>query len=79
MKPSIAAKLAQLSARLAELNRLLSAESATADVDAFRKLSREHSEIGPVVEPSRIACSRPYKWRPAPIALRSVPGRGKKC
>jgi len=50
MKPSIAAKLAQLSARLAEVNRLLSSEDATSDMDNFRKLSREHAEIGPVVE-----------------------------
>jgi peptide chain release factor 1 len=49
MKASIAAKLAHLSARLAEINRLLSAEDATADLDAFRRLSREHAEIGPVV------------------------------
>src|SRR5512134_3410784 len=50
MKPSIAAKLAHLAARLAEVSRLLSAENATADLDAFRRLSREHAEIGPVVE-----------------------------
>ena len=50
MKPSIAAKLAQLSARLGEVNRLLSSEEATADMENFRKLSREHAEIGPVVE-----------------------------
>jgi peptide chain release factor 1 len=50
MKPSIAAKLAQLSARLAEVNRLLSSEEATADMEAYRRLSREHAEIGPVVE-----------------------------
>ncbi len=50
MKPSIAAKLAQLSARLAEVNRLLSAEDATGDMENFRRLSREHAEIGPVVE-----------------------------
>jgi peptide chain release factor 1 len=50
MKPSIASKLAQLSARLEEVNRLLSAENATADLDAYRKLSREHSELAPVVQ-----------------------------
>jgi len=43
-------KLATLSERLDELNRLLSSESATADMDNYRKLSREHSEITPVVE-----------------------------
>ncbi|OGA23208.1 MAG: peptide chain release factor 1 [Betaproteobacteria bacterium RIFCSPLOWO2_02_FULL_67_26] len=50
MKPSIAAKLAQLSGRLEELNRLLALESATADLDQYRKLTREHAEIAPVVE-----------------------------
>ena len=50
MKPSIATKLAQLSARLQELNGLLSAENVTADLDNYRKLTREHAEIAPVVE-----------------------------
>jgi peptide chain release factor 1 len=50
MKPSIAAKLAQLASRLAEINRLLSSEDATADMESYRRLSREHAEIGPVVE-----------------------------
>jgi peptide chain release factor 1 len=50
MKSSIAAKLALLSARLEELNHLLSAEDVTADLDNYRKLTREHAEIGPVVE-----------------------------
>ena len=50
MKPTIATKLAQLSRRLEELNGLLAAESATADMDNYRKLTREHAEISPVVE-----------------------------
>jgi len=50
MKSSIAAKLAQLALRLDELNRLLSAENATANMDSYRKLTREHAEIAPVVE-----------------------------
>jgi len=50
MKTSIAAKLAQLSGRLEELNRLLSSENATADLDNYRKLTREHAEIAPLVE-----------------------------
>ena len=49
MKPSIRAKLAQLSARLEEINRLLASEGATADMDAYRRLTREHAEIEPVV------------------------------
>ncbi|NBR29932.1 MAG: PCRF domain-containing protein, partial [Betaproteobacteria bacterium] len=50
MKPSIAAKLSQLTIRLEELNQLLSSEDATANLDNYRKLTREHAEIGPVVE-----------------------------
>jgi peptide chain release factor 1 len=50
MKSSIAAKLAQLTRRLNELDQLLSLESATANMDSYRKLSREHAEIAPVVE-----------------------------
>ncbi|TXT25840.1 MAG: peptide chain release factor 1 [Gallionellaceae bacterium] len=49
MKPSIAAKLAQLSERLDEVGRLLSSEDATRDMDAFRKLNRERAELDPVV------------------------------
>ena len=50
MKPSIAAKLAQLAARLEELNALLSTEEVTRDMDNYRKLTRELAEITPVVE-----------------------------
>ena len=50
MKSSIAAKLTQLTLRLEELNQLLSSETATANLDNYRKLTREHSDITPVVE-----------------------------
>ncbi|WP_323123111.1 peptide chain release factor 1 [Burkholderia alba] len=50
MKTSMQSKLDQLSTRLAELNDLLSRENVTADLDQYRKLTREHAEIGPVVE-----------------------------
>ncbi|MGH8773514.1 MAG: peptide chain release factor 1, partial [Burkholderiales bacterium] len=50
MKQSISVKLQQLSARLHELNTLLSAEGVTANLDQYRKLTREHAEIAPVVE-----------------------------
>ena len=49
MKPNIAAKLAQLSERLHEVDQLLSTEEATKDMDTFRKLSRERAELEPVV------------------------------
>ncbi|MBV1775437.1 peptide chain release factor 1 [Burkholderiaceae bacterium DAT-1] len=50
MKPSIAQKLAQLADRLEEVGHLLASEEATKDMDQFRKLSREHAELTPVVE-----------------------------
>jgi peptide chain release factor 1 len=50
MKPTLIAKLGQLSTRLEELNQLLSSEDITSDIENYRKLSREHAEITPVVE-----------------------------
>src|SRR3954454_16056916 len=48
MKASLGGKLEQLSPRLAELDSLLATEDVTRDLDNYRKLTREHSEIGPV-------------------------------
>ncbi len=50
MKPQLIAKLRQLATRLDELNQLLSAEDVTRDLEQYRRLSREHAEIAPVVE-----------------------------
>lgn len=50
MKPTIQKKLAHLSERLEELNLLLSSPDVTSDMDNYRKLSREHAELGPIVE-----------------------------
>ncbi|MEO6351554.1 MAG: PCRF domain-containing protein, partial [Burkholderiaceae bacterium] len=49
MKPSMLAKLDQLSNRLEEVGQLLMREDATASMDNYRKLTREHAEIGPLV------------------------------
>ena len=49
MKASLIDKLQQLGDRLAELDGLLGSEQATRDMDSYRKLTREHAEIGPVV------------------------------
>ncbi len=49
MKPSIRHKLEHLAERLTELDHLLGAEDATRDIDHYRKLSREHAEVGEVV------------------------------
>ncbi len=43
------AKLDQLSERLEELNNLLMQEGVTSDMDQYRKLTREHAELGPLV------------------------------
>jgi peptide chain release factor 1 len=50
MKTSIAAKLDQKRRRLVDVSALLSSENATRDIEQFRKLSREHAELEPVVE-----------------------------
>jgi peptide chain release factor 1 len=50
LKSSLRSKLDSLSKRLEELNRLLSAEDAARDMDAFKKLSREHVEATVRVE-----------------------------
>lgn len=50
MKPSIEAKLAQLSDRLEELTQLLVQQSVAEDMDQYRRLTREHAELTPVVE-----------------------------
>ena len=49
MKQSLRTKLDQLSARIAELDALLSSEEATRDLDRYRALTRERAEIDPVV------------------------------
>ncbi|MDU0809935.1 MAG: peptide chain release factor 1 [Burkholderia sp.] len=50
MKPSIQRKLDKLTSRLAELNDLLSCESATSNLKCYRKLTCEHAEIKPIVQ-----------------------------
>jgi peptide chain release factor 1 len=49
MKPGVAAKLASLVSRARELDALLSDPGVTANLDNYRKLTREHAEIAPVV------------------------------
>ncbi|WP_442790141.1 PCRF domain-containing protein, partial [Neisseria gonorrhoeae] len=50
MKPSILEKLQQLGDRLEEVTHLLGQPEATSDMDNYRKLTREHAELTPVVE-----------------------------
>ncbi|MBK7900298.1 MAG: peptide chain release factor 1 [Azonexus sp.] len=49
MKASIRLKLDHLSDRLEEIDLLLASETATADMEQFRRLSRERAELEPVV------------------------------
>ena len=49
MKPSLRSKLDSLVGRLNDLNGLLASENATRDMEQFKKLSREHSELSNLV------------------------------
>ncbi|HZE59786.1 MAG TPA: PCRF domain-containing protein, partial [Burkholderiales bacterium] len=49
MKPTLRTKLDSLVGRLQDLDGLLAAEGATRDLQQFRKLSREHSELTGIV------------------------------
>jgi peptide chain release factor 1 len=50
MKESISAKLNQLALRLEEINALLSSQDVVSDMENYRRLTREHAEISPVVD-----------------------------
>src|SRR5690606_17479742 len=50
MKTSMRSRLEQLAHRLIEIDALLAEPEIATDMDRFRKLSRERSEIEPVVE-----------------------------
>jgi peptide chain release factor 1 len=49
MKPRIRGKLEQLVERKQEIDALLGTEQATRNMDSYRKLTREHADIEPVV------------------------------
>jgi peptide chain release factor 1 len=49
MKPSMLGKLDQLANRLVELDELLMHPDATSNMDSYRKMTREHAELGPLV------------------------------
>jgi peptide chain release factor 1 len=50
MKPSLEAKLAQMVERRDELSRELSSSEVLGDPDAFRRLSQEFAQLGPVAD-----------------------------
>jgi peptide chain release factor 1 len=49
MKPSMLSKLDQLTNRLEEVNNLLQQPEVTSNMDNYRKLTREHAELAPLV------------------------------
>jgi len=49
MKPSLADKLARADERLEELDALLSQPEIAGDMESYRKLTREHADLTPVV------------------------------
>ncbi|HEU4620760.1 MAG TPA: peptide chain release factor 1 [Burkholderiaceae bacterium] len=53
MKPSMAARLEQLSSRLATIELALQDPRVTDDLDQYRKLTRESAELQPVVDEYR--------------------------
>ena len=50
MKPSMLARLDQLANRLEEISSLLMQEGVTDNMEQYRKLNREHAELGPLVD-----------------------------
>jgi peptide chain release factor 1 len=56
MKASIRSRLEQLSERHEEVTALLSDSSIISDNDKFRKLSREHSELGEITQVWKAFC-----------------------
>jgi peptide chain release factor 1 len=53
MKPSMLNKLANLSERLDEIDRLMSSEGITDNMENYLKLTKEHAEITPIVQQYR--------------------------
>ncbi len=75
MNKNITERLTRLSVRLEELNQLLSSQSATVDLDNYRKLTREHAEIVPIVE-----LYRAYQISEQDIlTAKKMHGRFEKC
>ncbi|HNL80511.1 MAG TPA: PCRF domain-containing protein, partial [Agitococcus sp.] len=56
MKASIRSRLEQLSERYEEVTALLSDSSTISDNEKFRKLSREHSELGEITQVWQAFC-----------------------
>ncbi len=56
MKATLADKLARADERLLELDALLSQPEAASDMEAYRKLTREHADLTPVVALYRQYC-----------------------
>jgi peptide chain release factor 1 len=70
MKESIARKLTSLGERLVELDRLLAEPDVVSNMDSYRKITREHAEIQPVV-----ALYREYEKSEADVAAAQEMGK----
>src|SRR3546814_12929482 len=77
MKSSMRSRLEQLSHRLIEVDALLAEPDTAADMERFRKLSRERAELEPVVQafaqfarteddlataPEKLAARKSFEW-----------------
>ena len=67
-------RLEALPVRLEELNGLLAAENATRDLDKFRQLSREHSEVTTTLE-----LYERYRQAERDAAAARADPRGRTC
>ncbi len=70
MKASIEQKLQSLVERIADLDRLLASPDVVSNMDSYRKITREHAEIAPVV-----ALFNEYKKAEADISAAQEMGK----
>jgi len=57
MKASMQGKLDQLTSRLDELNLMLSSEDIASNMEQYRRMTREHAELSPIVEQYALWCA----------------------
>jgi peptide chain release factor 1 len=70
MKASLRSKLENLAERAEEVSALLADRNALADNDKFRKLSKEHAELAPVVEAFNAFCAQECAEQDARVLLK---------
>lgn len=70
MKASLRSKLESLVERAEEVSALLADRSALADNEKFRKLSKEHAELTPVVDAFNALCAEERREQEARVLLK---------